>query len=400
MPSLASSLLSLSLGIGLSGLPHASAAAKGCAFSGSGLSKPANHPPSAQTLESARRLATTARLLQEGNPSNVIDYNINPITSNTGVAPLLPIRDDGVGEPGLSLNVSHFSSYKEELSGLLESGEEMCIWVLHPLPYPPKGVLTENREGTLSCETETCEWEAPDVSQSIEAMSVANKAMQDVRLIINGGQGSFVGAMCTSGFLVWNSICDWDPTDSKSCHQTMDGGEYFRPSTPWTHASYIIKTTKATVDTEAIQAFREGEDAHKPAINSDLASQFYWGRFGETMTAKVFKCADIPERFKTSTSCDFVSKSGNEQHFDDGLRFWKQYSGVDTSALQSSSATASRSMSRTHSRSKTSSRTASRSLSASRTRSPPKTQTRTASKALSSSKTSTRTRSRSASKSK
>ena len=300
--------------------------ATSCAFSRSGLPKPAAHPVAASALP----FAPGVPYADLHNDSHY-PYPGYDMPSNSWLIPRL---------------VANLSA---------QSNTALCYWSQQVLPSPPTGF----DPATGGCTPSPCAWATPpsaaDVKELLALGEQASGAMQymiDVSLRA-GGVPSFLGSQCGSGGANVKVLCRAVDPHNPICNATG-----LQQRSEWAVASNIIALTPETLDAvycekraapharrapqrrapppltpphiaqptnaDNVTAWRTSPQLHIPAMTSTLVSKG-WGA-GGAITFKVLPCADIPATLMGhSYGCMETDPATGKLIWDEAFAFWESY---------------------------------------------------------------------------
>ena len=208
--------------------------ASSCAFSRSGLPKPAAHPATASALPFA-----------------------------PGVPYADAHNDSHYPYPGYDLPSGDWLIPRLVANLSAQSGTALCYWSQQVLPSPPTGF----DPNTGGCTPSPCAWTTPppaaDVEQLLALGEQASGAMQymiDASLRA-GGVPSFVGSQCGSGFANAQVLCrDVDP-QNPICNATG-----LQQRSEWAVASNILVMAPETLG--AVYCERAGPARKPPYLST------------------------------------------------------------------------------------------------------------------------------------
>ena len=264
-----------------------------CAFSRSGLPRPAGHPPLADMPH-----APGVPYMDLHNDSHY-PYEGYDMPSDDWVV------------PRAIANLS--AAYNEPL----------CYWSQQVLPSPPTGF----NPATGDCAPSPCAWTSPPAAGDVEQLlalgaqaTAAAQLMADASLR-PGATPSFLGAQCGSGAANVEVMCRSVDPRSPVCNATG-----LRQRSQWAVASNILVMTPGTLGAvqSNVTAWRSAPQLHLPAITSGLV-QRGWGA-GGGISFKVLPCAAVPEALVgRSFGCNEVDAGTGRLVWDEAFAFWQAY---------------------------------------------------------------------------
>jgi hypothetical protein len=267
-----------------------------CAFSRSGLRKPAGHPltSAAEELPFAPGVPYVDKNNQSGPPFRGYD---------------MPADSWIVPRTIANLSVQYNTT--------------LCYWSQQVLPSPPAGF----DPATGTCAPSPCAWTAPPSAADVrELYALADQAIGAMQYMIGvsftpGGVPSFVGSQCGSGAANVKVLCDSvDPTNP-ICNATG-----LQQRSQWAVASNILAMTPGTLGAVFynVSAWRSSPQLHLPAMTSSLVSSG-WGA-GGAISVRVLPCSDVPAPLMgRAFGCNEVDPETGKLIWDEAFAFWQDY---------------------------------------------------------------------------
>ena len=273
--------------------------AAACAFSRSGLSKPAGHPA----------LAATSGSSDLPNAPGVPYADLH----NQSLYPY----------PGYDMPSASWIIPRTIANLSAQHNATLCYWSQQVLPSPPTGFDPASR----TCTPSPCQWASPPSAADVrELMELADQAISRMQYMVDvsfapGGVPAFVGSQCGSGYANIRVLCkDVDPANPV-CNATG-----LKQRSEWAVASNILAITPDTLSAVYynVSAWRTSPELHIPSMTSSLVSKG-WGA-GGAISFKVLPCSAIPAPLLGhSYGCNQVDTSTGNLVWDEAFAFWQSY---------------------------------------------------------------------------